>query len=270
MSELTSHVPDPRLLTTYAEHGAGPFHRLNPWTKFAALPILVVAVTIAEGLPTVTGIYAVVMVAYAAAGLPVGRLVAWYTLPVLFVVVIAVPLAFGIPGDALFAIGHPLGELTLSWAGIETFLTLLGRGLTVVTYSLAVWMSTTYADLVHVLGRSLPSPIDQVGLFAYRFTFVIIVVIENLLKATRARGGSIRENFWSNRSLYGRVFGHTFIRALERSETLLKSMEARGYHGDLTVYSSVERPPATELLVVGLLSLAVLVYGLTVRFGVIA
>lgn len=270
MSELTSHVPDPRLLTTYAEHGSGPLHRRNPWTKFAVLPLLVIAVTIAEGLATVAGIYAVVMVAYAAAKLPVRRLLAWYTLPVLFVTVIAGPLAFGIPGEALFAVGHPFGELSLTWAGIETYLTLLGRGLTVVTYSLAVWMTTTYADLVHVLGRSLPSPIDQVGLFAYRFTFVILVVIENLLKATRARGGSITEDFWANRSLYGQIFGHTFIRALERSETLLKSMEARGYHGDLTVYSSVERPPVAELLAVALFGAAVLAYGLTVRYGVIA
>jgi cobalt/nickel transport system permease protein len=268
MSELTSHVPDPRLLTTYAEHGAGPLHRVNPWTKFAVLPLLVIAVTIATGLATVAGIYAVVLVAYAAAGLPVRRLLVWYTLPLLLVTVVAGPLAFGIPGEAVFAVGHPFGELSLTWAGIETFLTLLGRGLSVVTASLAIWMTTPYADVVHVLGRSLPTPVDQVGLFAYRFTFVILVVIENLLKATRARGGSIATDFWANRALYGRLFGHTFVRALERSETLLKSMEARGYNGDLTVYGSVDRPPAVELLAVGLFGVAVLTYGLTVRYGV--
>ena len=73
----------------------------------------------------------------------------------------------------------------------------------------------------------------------------------------------------ANRTLYGRIFGHTFIRALERSETLLKSMEARGYHGDLTVYSEVERPPVRELVVVAVLSVAIVWYGVTVRYGVI-
>jgi len=270
MSELTSHVPDPRLLTTYAEHGDGYAHRLNPWTKVMVLLILVVAVTIAEGLAIVTGIYAVTMVAYAAAGLPVRRLVAWYTLPVTFVILIAGPIAFGIPGEPIFSIGHPFGELSLTWAGVDTFLTLLGRGLTVVTYSLAVWMTTSYADTVHVLGRSLPSPIDQVALFAYRFTFLILAVIEDLLKATRSRGGSIHKRFRENRTLYGRIFGHTFIRALERSETLFKAMEARGYNGDLAVYGDVDRPPIVEILGVAVLGIAVLWYAVTVRYGVIA
>ncbi|APE95128.1 cobalt ECF transporter T component CbiQ [Halodesulfurarchaeum formicicum] len=270
MSELTSHVPDPRLLTTYAEQGTGPLHRINAWTKMAVLALAVVAVTIAEGLLTVTAIFVVVLAAYAAAGLPVRRLVAWYTLPFVFVTVIAGPLAFGIPGEPIVAVSHPFGELSITWEGATTYFTLLGRGLTVVTYSLAVWMTTRYADMVHVLGRSLPTPIDQVALFAYRFTFVILEVIEALLKATRARGGSLSENFWANRTLYGRIFGHTFIRALERSETLLKSMQARGYHGDLTVYSQVERPPARELVVVAVLTAAIGWYALTIRYGVIA
>ena len=269
MSQLTSHVPDPRLLTTYAEHGNGPLHHINAWTKVSVLAILIVAVTVAEGLLTVTAIYGVVMLGYALAGLPIRRLVGWYTLPFLFVTVIAGPLAFGIPGEAIVAVGHPFGELSLTWSGLVTYLTLLGRGLTVVTVSLAIWMTTRYADIVHVLGRSLPSPIDQVALFAYRFTFVILAVIEELLKATRARGGSIRADFWANRTLYGRIFGHTFIRALERSETLLKAMEARGYHGDLSVYGQVERPPAHELAALALLALGVTAYSLTIRYGVI-
>ncbi|MFW5965156.1 MAG: cobalt ECF transporter T component CbiQ [Halodesulfurarchaeum sp.] len=268
MSELTSHVPDPRLLTTYAEHGNGPLHRVNPWTKGVVLALLVIAVTIAEGLGTITLVFAVTVGAYWAARLPVGRLVRWFTLPFIFVTVIAGPLAFGIPGSPIVAIPHPAGELSLTWEGMITYLSLLGRGLTVVTFSLAVWMTTRYADVAYVLGRSLPSPIDQVALFAYRFTFVIMEVLEELLKATRSRGGALHENFWKNRRQYGRIFGHTFIRALERSETLLKAMEARGYYGDLTVYSRVERPPKRELLAVGLLGLAIGWYAITVRYGV--
>ncbi|MFP4529806.1 MAG: cobalt ECF transporter T component CbiQ [Halodesulfurarchaeum sp.] len=268
MSELTSHVPDPRLLTTYAEHGNGPLHRVNPWTKAAVLSILVVAVTIAEGLGTITVIFGVTLGVYWAAGLPVRRLGRWYTLPFVFVTVIGGPLAFGIPGTPIVAVSHPFGELSLTGSGVITYLSLLGRGLTVVTFSLAVWMTTRYAEVVYVLGRSLPTPIDQVALFAYRFTFVILEVIEELLKATRSRGGTIRKDFRENRGLYGRIFGHTFIRALERSETLLKAMESRGYHGDLTVYGRVDRPPSRELLALGAMTLAVGWYAFAVRYGV--
>lgn len=265
MSGLTSHVPDPRLLTTYAEHGDGPFHRVNTWTKVAVLALLVVAVTIADGLATVLGVYLVVLTGYAYAGLPVRKLLAWYTLPFVFVTAIAGPLAFGIGGTPMVE----LGPVSVTWEGAATYLTLLGRGLTVVTYSLAVWMTTPYASIAHVLGRSLPSPIDQVALFAYRFTFVILEVVEDLLSGIHARGGRIQSDFWENRSLYGRIFGHTFIRAIERSETLLKSMNARGYHGDLAVYGHVDRPPVRELLAVGAFALGIVVYAATVAYGAI-
>ncbi|QSG09173.1 cobalt ECF transporter T component CbiQ [Halapricum desulfuricans] len=264
MSGLSSHVPDPRLLTTYAEHEDSPFHRVNAWTKVAVLALLVVAVTIADGLAAVWALYVAVLAGYAYAGLPVRKLLVWYTLPVIFVAAIAGPLAFGIGGRPMVE----LGPVSITWEGTATFVTLLGRGLTVVTYSLAIWMSTPYASIAHVLGRSLPSPIDQVALFAYRFTFVILEVVEDLLAGIHARGGRIQSDFWENRSLYGRIFGHTFIRSIERSEALLKSMNARGYHGDLAVYGHVDRPPARELLAVGAFALGIAVYAVTVAYGV--
>ncbi|MFW6265647.1 MAG: cobalt ECF transporter T component CbiQ [Halanaeroarchaeum sp.] len=269
MSGLSGHVPDPRLLTAHAEHGDGPLHRVNAWTKMIVLVLLVVAVTITEGLAHVAVVYLAVLASYTAAGLPVRKLFAWYALPFVFVSAIALPLAFGIPGTPIVAVGTPVGELSITWAGAETYATLLARGLTVVTFSIAIWMMTGYTDVAYVLGRSLPSPIDQVTLFAYRFTFVILEVVEELLKATWSRGGSISSDFWSQRDLYGRIFGHTFIRAIERSETLLKAMEARGYHGDLTVYSHVDRPPNRELLAVGAVAVLIGYYATTITYGIL-
>jgi cobalt/nickel transport system permease protein len=46
-------------------------------------------------------------------------------------------------------------------------------------------------------------------------------------------------------------------------------MEARGYRGDLTVYSQVERPPAPEIAAIAVMAVAVTVYSLTIRYGVI-
>ncbi|MGM0397777.1 MAG: cobalt ECF transporter T component CbiQ [Halobacteriota archaeon] len=269
MSGLSGHIPDPRLLTAHAEHQDSSLHRVNPWTKVVVLALLVIAVTVAEGLAHVAVVYAVVVASYVVAGLPVRKLLAWYTLPFVFVSAIALPLAFGIAGTPIFAVPTPLGELSLTWEGLATYGALLGRGLTVVTFSIAIWMTTGYTDMAYVLGRTLPSPIDQVALFAYRFTFVILEVVEELLKATRARGGSISSDFWEQRDLYGRIFGHTFIRAIERSETLLKAMEARGYNGDLTVYSSVDRPPARELLVVGAIAVGIGWYAITIGYEVL-
>lgn len=259
---LSSHVPDPRLITAYAERRDGPFHRLNPWTKVAVVPLLVLAVTASDS-PVASGVvYAAVLAAYAAAGLPVGRLLRWYTLPVTFVATIVGPLAFGVPGTPLFAVPTPLGTLSLSVDGVVLFVDLACRALAVATYMLTFSMTTGYNELAYLLGRTLPSPLDQVALLTYRFTFVMLETVEELLVAVRGRGGSLAGGFRRNRRLYARVVGMTFLVALERSERLVTSMEARGYDGDITLYARVGRPPASELLAVGVLACGTLAYAL--------
>jgi len=269
MSHLTNHVPDPRLLTAYAETRDGPLHRLNTWTKFAGLPILVVAVTVARGVPSVVAIYAATLGAYWVAGLPVRRLPGWYTLPFVFATTVGGPVALGVSGTPLVAVPTPFGAASLTDAGLATYLELLGRGLAVVTYSLALWMTTGYGDIAHVVGRTLPRPVDQVALLAYRFTFVMLAVVEELLAATSARGGNLLRDFWPNRHLYGRILGQTFVRAIDHSEALVDAMEARGYDGDLTVAGRVGRPPLRDLLGLASLALAVAAYAAVVTYGVV-
>jgi cobalt/nickel transport system permease protein len=272
MSTLTNHVPDPRLITAYAEQWNGPLHDINPWTKVFVLPIVVLAITIIDNLVVITGIYAAMLGLYALSGLPVRRLLYWYTLPVMFVVTIIGPLAFGEPGVPIggVAIETPLGGLSLTWAGLTLFLTMAFRSLAVVTYSLTIAMTTKYNDVAYVLGRTLPRPVDQIALLTYRFTFVMIETLENLVNATQSRGGSLLRDFWGNRRQYGRVFGMTFLTAVERSERMTKAMESRGYDGDLTLYSRVKRPPVRDLVVVAALLGMVIAYEILIQWQVIA
>ncbi|MEF8830414.1 MAG: energy-coupling factor transporter transmembrane component T [Halobacteriales archaeon] len=249
MTTLTNHVPDPRLVTVYAERRDGPLHRVNPWTKLAVVGALVLAVTVFDRLALLAGVYGLVLAAYGAAGLPSERLVYWYTLPMLFVVSVAGPLAFLEPGMPIgTAIPTPLGGLSVTMAGAVLFAELAVRSLTVVTFVLAAAMTTTYTDTAYMLGRLLPRPIDQVALLTYRFTFVMVETLEDLVKTVLSRGANLSE-FWANRRLYARMIGMTMLSAIEQSERLVKSMEARGYDGDITVYGNVPRPPAREVAV---------------------
>jgi cobalt/nickel transport system permease protein len=61
----------------------------------------------------------------------------------------------------------------------------------------------------------------------------------------------------------------TLLTAIERSERLVKSMEARGYDGDITLYGDVPRPPARELLAVGACYAGVVAYALVVVYEVV-
>lgn len=269
MATLSNHVPDPRLVTAYAEQRTSPLHRVNPWTKLGLVGALVLAVTVVDHLALLAGLYGVVLILYGVADLPFGRLAGWYTLPLLFVVSVAGPLAFLEPGVPIGgAITTPVGELSITWAGVTLFCELAFRSVTVVTFTLTASMSTAYTDVAYVLGRILPRPIDQVALLTYRFLFVMIEVLEDLVKAAVARGATLSE-FWSNRRLYGRILGTTMLAAIERSEQLVKSMEARGYDGDITLYGDVSRPPLHESLVVVGAYAAVTAYALPLTVGVI-
>jgi len=261
MAALSNHVPDPRLMTAYAERRDGPLHRINPWTKVGVLGALVLAVTILDGVLPLLALYAGVLGVYRVAGLPLRRLAGWYTLPALFVVSIGVPLLVMEPGTPIgAAIPTPLGHFSITWAGLILVVELAARSLTVVTFVLATTMTTAYADVAAVVDRLLPHPIDQVALLTYRFTFVMLETLEDLVNAARSRGATLTE-FWSNRRLYARIMGMTMLTAIERSERLVVSMQARGYDGELRLARSIPRPPVHEIAFVAGAYLSVVAYG---------
>lgn len=268
MTTLSNHVPDPRLITAFAERRDGPLHRINPWTKVGMVGALVLAVTVFDRLALLAGLYGGVLVVYGLAGLPYRRLVGWYTLPMLFIVSVAMPLALLEPGSPVGgALSTPFGELSVTWAGLVLFGELTCRSLTVVTFTLTASMTTQYTDVAYMLGRLLPRPIDQIALLTYRFTFVMLEILEDLVKAVLSRGGNLAD-FWSNRRLYARILGMTMLSAIERSERLVKSMEARGYSGDITLYGDVSRPPIHELLIIAGLYSGVVGYVIVVVYEV--
>jgi len=268
VTTLSNHVPDPRLATAFAEHRDGPLHRVNPWTKVGVVGALVLAVTVINRLALLAGLYGAVLAIYGLAGLPYRRLAGWYTLPLLFIGSVAGPLAFLEPGTPIGgALSTPLGELSVTRAGLVLSAELSCRSLAVVTFTLTAAMTTEYTDVAYLLGRLLPRPIDQIALLTYRFTFVMLETLEDLVNAARSRGANVSE-FWSNKRLYARILGVTMLSAIERSERLVKSMEARGYDGDITLYGDVSRPPVHELFVVVGSYAAIVGYAAVAVYGV--
>jgi len=240
---------------------------VNPWTKLGVVGALVLAVTVFDRLTLLAGLYGSVLLVYGLADLPFRRLVGWYTLPLLFVVSVAGPLAFLEPGVSIGGdLTTPVGEVSVTRAGLVLFAELSFRSLTVVTFTLMATMTTKYTDFAYILGRVLPRPVDQVALLTYRFTFVMIEVLEDLVKAALARGANLSE-FWSNKRLYARILGMTMLSAIEQSERLVKSMEARGYDGDITLYGDVPRPPIHEVIVVAGSYAVVIGYAAVMTYG---
>ena len=241
MSEFSSHVPDLDLITYYSEKGDSVFNKASPWTKAILLVLVIVFITMAKSLIAVTLIYVATLAVYAAAGLPVRKLFAWYALPLLFVLSLVLVLVWSQPGAALFS----LGPLTLTDRGLIMVVTLLLKALASVTYSLFFLMTTKYNYFSAIIYRIFPSPVDQIFLMSYRFIFITLKMVDNMLKALRSRGGGIVKSARTQGRMFAEVFALTLIRSYDRAERVNKAMEARGFSGK---YEATTRIPGVTMV----------------------
>lgn len=246
---LSSHIPDFDLITYYAERQESFISKVSPWTKLALLAALVAVITISRSLPLLCACYIVVVLLYAGAGLPLDKLLAWYLLPLVFVVSLVGILMWNEPGQPLFSVGLSGFTLTLTSGGLLLFVTLLIKALISVTFSLFFLMTTRYQHLAAMIARVFPTPLDQIFLMAYRFLFLTLAMTASLLKSVRSRGGGLMHSIRMQGRLFAGIFALVFIRSFEQGERVHRAMTARGFSGSYSVYGAVPRPVLAEYLV---------------------
>jgi cobalt/nickel transport system permease protein len=249
---LSPHIPDLNLITYYAENNNSLVSRMSPWTKGCLLFFIVLLVTVSRSLFLLLGLYFLVLLVYLLAGLPAGKLVAWYTLPVLFVLSLVGLMMWSEPGTLLFS--WTIGSFTVSLSdnGVLLVGTLLIKALITVTFSLFFLMTTRYQHFAGLISRIFPAPLDQIFLMAYRFLFLTLAMTASLLKSIRSRGGGLVHSLRMQGRLFAGVFALVFIRSFERGERVHKAMISRGFTGSYPLSGEVPRPVPVEygLLVV--------------------
>lgn len=234
---------------------------MNPWTKAVLLLVIVALVTVATDLLALVAVYLFALGFYAAARLPIRLLAGWYTLPMVFVVTLAIMFVFTEPGEDL--VRGELGPLSIGVTdnGLLLMAKLILRALAVVTFSLAVFMTTRYGHVVYLARRTLPGVIATMFLLTYRFLFVTTDQITDVLDAVHSKNGAFVRGVTRQSRLYAGIFAHAFIRAFERAERVSKAMESRGFTGEFPMTDKVPLPGpggvAMMLVSLGVLSLAV-------------
>jgi cobalt/nickel transport system permease protein len=255
-SPVSSHIPDPNLITYYAEKQVTVFSRVSPWTKLFSLALLVAAVTVLRNPFLLMGLYLVVLGIFALAGLPVGKLFSWYLLPLLFVLSLVGILAWTQPGNPVIGFSVRGIPVTLTDSGILLVLTLSAKTLISVTYSLFFVMTTRYEHFSGMIYRIFPAPLDQIFLMAYRFLFLTLAMVGSIQKAVTSRGGSLIRGLTRQASLFAGIFGLVFIRSFERAERVQKAMIARGYRGSYSTAAAVPVPGTMEYGALGIAAAA--------------
>ncbi len=261
----SSHIPDPNLITLYAERGASALHRLDPRAKVAALAWLVLLVTLTHSVWLLLLAWAGTIAVYRLAGLPLRELLRWYAIPALFVFSLVVFLVWNEPGAPVLE----AGGLVLSTGGVALAVSLVARALATVTFTLVVLMTTRYVHLATLASTILPTPVDQVFLLSYRFLFTTLQLVDGLLRALRARGGGLAHGVLTSTRLFAGVFALSFVRAYDRADRVGKAMAARGYSGRFA--SSEPLPPRSAVQIgavaVGFAALALAALGGLPGFG---
>jgi cobalt/nickel transport system permease protein len=260
---ISTHIPDFDLITYYAEREDSFFSRISPWTKFMALIFIVIAITITRNLVILAGLYVLVVLIYALAELPLRKLIAWYTLPIVFVLSLIGILMWSEPGAPLASFGIAGFTLTLTDNGLVLAVTLLLKALISVTFSLFFLMTTRYQHFAGMIARVFPSPLDQIFLMAYRFLFLTLAMTAALLKSVRSRGGGLIHSLRMQGRLFAGIFALVFIRSFEQGERVHKAMVSRGFSGTYTVSEPVPRPAMIEYAVICVMGIAVTMLAIT-------
>jgi cobalt/nickel transport system permease protein len=261
---ISSHIPDLDLITSYAQREGTYFSRVSPWTKFTGLFLVVLLITLTRNLVICGILYLIILGLYASAGLPVKKLFAWYTLPVLFVISLVGLMVWTEPGTPLFSWNLGLGTLTLTDNGVILIITLLLKALISVTYSLFFLMTTRYQHFSAMIYRIFPAPLDQIFLLAYRFLFLTLSMTGAIFKAVRSRGGGIIHSIRVQGRIFAEVFALVFIRSFDRAERVHQAMIARGYNGKYEAGTVIPKPGLSGIFVMSAFACAIAIIVLMV------
>lgn len=249
-----------------------PVHGFDPRLKLllALAAILGIALLPPGSFPALLVVWFVLVGMSVVARLGPWRLVrgSWIVLPF---AIVALPLLFTRPGDAIWA--ADLGPLrpAISGEGLRDALTIVLKSWLSVQVALLLTYSTTFSSLIEAL-RSLRLPAIMVGTISFMYRYLSVIGEEasrmNRARSARSasaggRGGSLR---WRARTT-GAMVGALFIRSYERSERVYAAMLARGFDGTIRG-GELARPEAgalaafaASLLAIGLFTAVTIVWG---------
>lgn len=215
--------------------GSSPLHRLDPRAKFIAVSALAVSLFVRDSYAGLTVLASAGIVAYVLSGVPA----AWFWRafrPLLWLV------GLTFLAQLIFAPGEPFFSVWifhLSWEGLDlaaflslrlVVLVLIGSVLTLTTQPLAL------TDGLAWLGRPLRRlrvPTDELALMvtiALRFIPTLLVELDQIMRAQRARGADFRSGGLRQRArALVPVLIPLFVLSFRRADELALAMEARCY-----------------------------------------
>jgi cobalt ECF transporter T component CbiQ len=244
----------------------GLLQSLDARAKLLGVVALLVAVGLVRHIPVLVGIYLLTLVLAAASRIGLYWFVkrVWLFIP-LFSGVIVAPAMFSFvtPGEVVLPLGHWLGhEVGLTRQGVTSAGLIVCRVATSISLVVLLTLTTSWPRLLSAL-RALfvPRLLVLVLGMAYRYIFVLLDSISEMVTARKARTVAARRSGRGARTVTGFSGGALFGKAHALSEEIHQAMLARGFRGEVRTLGRLRLRIADGIWLAACLALAVLVVG---------
>lgn len=233
----------------------GLLQSLDPRVRVAGLLLMVVAVTLAQKLAAILGVFAF------AVGLAllsrVSLLATRVWLPVLlFTGVIALPALFLTPGTPAFVM--PLLGLTGTSQGISSAARLILRVETAATLTTALVLTTPWMHILKTL-RALHIPQEVVLMLAMTHRYIVLLAetASQMFESQQSRTVGNLDRA-AQRRVTAQTAGVLLSKSIELSSEVFLAMQSRGFRGDARVLVDFRLRAQDYLGMAVFLSLAIL------------
>jgi cobalt/nickel transport system permease protein len=239
------------IFTEQHARSEGWLQRRDPRAKLIGFLMAIIAASLASSVVGLALLYAATLAAARASRVPFGFFVkrVWLGIP-FFAGIVVVPAIFFVPGDRVFDLALGPAHLAPSWNGLAGAVLFVSR--VGVSVSLAVLMvvTTPWADVLKSL-RALRTPQVFVLVLSmtYRYIFLFLHTANGILLARKSRVVGRTSGREQRRWITG-TMGNLMSRAFKMSNDVYAAMLARGFTGEVRVYSTY-RMRAADWLALG-------------------
>ena len=238
----------------------GWLQRRDPRAKLVGFLIAIVAASLASSVVGLALLYGATLAAARASRVPFGFFVkrVWLGIP-FFAGIVVVPAIFFVPGDRVFDLALGPAHLAPSWNGLAGAAIFVGRVGVSVSLAVLMVLTTPWADVLKSL-RALRTPQVFVLVLSmtYRYIFLFLHTANGILLARKSRMVGRTSGREERRWITG-TMGNLMSRAFKMSNDVYGAMLARGFTGEVRVYSTYRMRAADWLAL-----------GATAAFGVVA
>jgi len=206
-----------------ANNGNSIFHRAKTVTKLLLSLMILIVVLLSHDIVRLAGITLALAGMFFLAGVPLKEVFHLALYP------------------AFFSLFFALFKLQQSW--IDAILIIM-KSVTAALSLLLLITTTSYVKIFGFLSLFLPSVLVDIFLFTYRSFFILVEMLQNLLKSIKLRGGYHFFRIVANLKSNAGAIGVMIIHAFDMSERMYRIYSLRGYNGKIIV--NPERSPLTR------------------------